>query len=124
MVLVNLAAAVACVVCAMVYFGVDFAAGERPGPVPLSVDVFLWSIVIAVAALGIVLGMRAASFPGLAALLIPLLSGAIMALPGVRDGFPFGPKLGSATPAVLVVGAGSARAYTRWARIPKSSTHR
>lgn len=125
MVLVNSVAAVACVVCAMVYFGVGFAAGDGPGPVPFSVDVFLWSIVIAVAALGIVLGMRAKFFPWLAAFLIPLLSGVIMTLPGGgRDGFSIGLRLGSATSAVLLVGAGSARGYKRWVRVRKSANHR
>ena len=124
MVLVNSVTAVACVVCTMVYFGVGFAAGDGPGPVPFSVDVFLWSIVIAVAALGIVLGMRAKFFPWLAAFLTPLLSGVVMALPGDRDGFSFGLGLGSATSAVLLVGAGSARGYKRWVRARKHLNHR
>ena len=75
MVLVNSVAAVACVVCAMVYFGVAFAAGDGPGPVPFSVDVILWSIVIAVAALGIVLGMWGQVLP---------LAGGLSSTPAVR----------------------------------------
>jgi hypothetical protein len=125
MVLVNLVAAVACVVCAMVYFGVGFAAGDGPGPVPFSVEMFLWSIVAAVAALGILLGASEKLFPWLTAFLTPLLSGVIMTmtLPGDRDGSSTGLWLGGATSAVFLFGAGAARGYKGWVRVRKSASH-
>ena len=114
MVLVNAAAAVACVVCALAYFAEAFAAGEFPGPVPFYVEVFLWSMVIAVATLGILLGARARFFPWLAALLTPLFSGLIMTIPGDRDGFSTGLSLGGVTSAVFLLGACAARGDKRW----------
>jgi hypothetical protein len=123
MVLVNAAAAVACVVCALAYFLEAFAAGESAGPVPFYAEVFLWSMVIAVATLGIVLGARARFFPWLAAFLTPLFSGLIMTIPGDRDGFSMGLSLGGVTSAVFLLGACAARGYKRWVRVRKTVSH-
>ena len=127
MVLVNAAAAAACVVCALAYFFEDFAAGEfalaSRGPIPFSARVFLWSMVIAVAALGIVLGASSRPFPWLAAFLLPLLSGPIMILPGDRDGLLVGLGLGCATSAVFLLGVCSARGFKRWVNVRKPLSH-
>jgi len=123
MILVNAAAAVACVVCALAYFGEAFAAEEFPGPLPFYVAVFLWSMVISVATLGIVLGARARFFPWLAAFLTPLLSGLIMTIPGDRDGFSTGLSFGGVTSAVFLFGACAAWAYKRRVRVRKTASH-
>jgi hypothetical protein len=78
--------------------------------VPFYVEVFLLSMVIAVATLGIVLGARARFFPWLAAFLTPLFSGLIMTIPGDRDGFSTGLSLSGVTSAVFLLGACAARA--------------
>jgi len=116
MVLVNTAASVACLVCSLAYFSVAFAVGDGPEqPMPLSVQVSLWSIVAVVATLGIAMGVWARSFPWLAALLTPLLSGLIMSIPGDRDGFSTGLMLGGLASAVFILGACATRGYRRWA---------
>ena len=108
----------------MAYFVGDFVAGERPGPVPFSVETLLWSAVVAVGALGVVCDVRANAFPWLAAFLTPVLSGLVMTLPGDRDGFSAGLWLGGATSAVFLLGAGAAWGYRRWVRIRRSASHR
>jgi|SRR5579859_7682521 len=122
-VLVNTTAALACVACALAYFLEAFAAGESAGPVPFYVEVFLWSMVIAVATVGIVLGARARFFPWPAAFLTPLFSGLIMAIPGDRDGFSMGLSLGGVTSGVFLLGACAARGYKRWVSVRKTVSH-
>ena len=92
----NVAAAALCAALALLWFGVAFAAGDSPHPdESMTVTLFLWSIAVAVGILGAGLGSVLRHFPWLVILLTPILLGVIMRLPGDRDGFSMGLKLGS-----------------------------
>jgi peptidoglycan/LPS O-acetylase OafA/YrhL len=122
MVLVNVAAAAACIVCAFASFAVGFSAGDGTArPIPLSVWMFLWSMAALVAILGGAMGACARSFPWLAAVLTFLFLGMVFAVPGDPDGFSGGLQMGGLTSAVFLLGACAARGYKRWANIRKSA---
>lgn len=123
MVLVNVAAAAACAVCALAYLAESIAAGDYGGPLSLEVRVFLWSTGIAVVAIGIVLGAFARSFPWLTTVLTPLfsvLTFALLAGPGdVAHLSVAGLVLGCIASALFLLGASVAWTLKRRGRIRK-----
>ena len=117
MVVVNLGAVAGCAIFAVAWFAVAFAAGESDRPTPVGAMVFLWSMVLAVAALGILVSSTLKPLPWLAIFLTPLLLGLIMmTITGDHDGFSMGLRMGGITSVVFVLGALAVRGFVYWVR--------
>ncbi len=128
MVFLNLAVAGVCAVSVLTYFWTAFAAGERPGPVPIEVKLLLGSVLSTVAALGIVLGACARSFPWVVVMETPLLSALTMCLlSNAGDGASLtlvGLLLGCVSSAVFLFFASAAWTIKRWVRKRKAIEQR
>lgn len=118
---INVGAAACCALLAAAWSAVAFAAGESGGPVSLGATLTLSAMVLAVVALGMALSAMRKRFPWVAAILTPVFSGLIMAVPLDRDGFAVGLRMGCLAAAVFLAGAAGARGAAAWRQTRKSA---
>ena len=118
-VFVNLGAAAGCAIFAVAYTTEGFVAGEVPGPMPVSVKVFLLSMVLAPAVLGIVLSATLKHFPWVTVLGAPLLVTLAVAILFSPEGLLVGLAEGAIASVVFLLGALAARGFMHLAHARK-----
>jgi hypothetical protein len=120
MIAINSAAAAACTVSALLWFGIAFAAEESRREDQLAVKMLLWSIPLIIALLGVAARVASKGFPWLATMLTPLFMSLIMELQADREAY-FGFRLGACGSAVFLIGALASLQLERWVRSRRSS---